>query len=421
MSSHPAKTSEQMRRARSLSRLSALVIDDELPIRRVLIALLTGLGFDVTTCGDAQEAWAWLDEHTPDLLITDWMLPGMTGPELVRDIRLSERFPGLYVILITGRADHDHHVEGLEAGADDFLAKPFSAGELRVRVRAGQRMLHLRQRLVDQNRVLESSNLAMSKELLAAGRLQRALLPSGAARVPGFETAWGLHPFGHASGDMFGVFPLDESHVGVSLVDVSGHGMAAAMLSFAVSRLLCPLPGQDNLVKRRLGRPPFYEIVSPIEVLRGVRDWFARDEYPGFYCTLIYAVLNADSGEVEWISAGHMPPIFTRGGECFTWSEQRTQTPVGLPIVPRGDDGSNRVTLAPGERVFFYSDGLVDLRGPDGLWLPDDSLETAIAQTSREPIQRSVELVIQSLRERSDRESFDDDATLVGLERRQRS
>jgi sigma-B regulation protein RsbU (phosphoserine phosphatase) len=217
---------------------------------------------------------------------------------------------------------------------------------------------------------------------------------------------------------MFGVFPLDERHVGVFLIDVSGHGMAAAMLSFALSRLLCPVPGQENLVKRRLTQAPYYELVRPVEVLKGVRDWFERDEIGGFYLTLIYAILNADSGVLEWVSAGHMPPILARSSGCSRWQGQFAQTPVGLPIVPRGDEMSNRTTLAPGERVFFYSDGLVDVRAQGGPWLPEDTLEEAIVQASGLPIGVCVEQVIRRLRLRSGRASFEDDVTLVGIERR---
>lgn len=388
-------------------------------MRKLVVSMLEELGFRVTACSDGEEAWGLLEQRTPDLLVTDWLLPGMTGTDLVHQIRLSERFPGLYIIMVTARAEHDHRVEGLEAGADDFLPKPFNQEEFKVRVRAGQRVLHLRQQLVDQNRLLESSNRALSRELLAAGKLQRAILPSGTTRVPGYESGWALHPHGHASGDMFGVFSLDERHAGVFLVDVSGHGMAAAMLSFAVSRLLCPVPGQENLVKRRLTRPPFYEVVRPAEVLRGVREWFDVDEYDGFYFTLVYGILNAETGVIEWVSAGHVPPVFVRGGESVRFAGQRTQTPIGLP--PRGDEEPNRAVLDPGERVFFYSDGLVDLRGADGLWLPDDALEVALARTSEEPIQRCVELAIQRLKERSGSDSLEDDATLVGMERRRAS
>jgi serine phosphatase RsbU (regulator of sigma subunit) len=272
--------------------------------------------------------------------------------------------------------------------------------------------------LLEQNRILEASNLEMAKELQSAGNLQRTIIPPGPARIPGYDSAWAFHPHGEASGDMFGVFPLDERHAGVFVLDVSGHGMASAMLSFAVSRLLCPIPGQDNLVKRRLSKPPYYEIVPPTEVLKGLRDRFEGEQSSRFYFTLIYAVLCAETGDLEWVSAGHMPPIFARGDECTRCREQSAQTPVGLPIAPHGDEASNRMTLAPGERVFFYSDGLVDIRDRKGLWLPDASLEGAITQTGQLPIARSVDSVIERLERRAGRKSFEDDVTLVALERR---
>ncbi len=309
-----------------------------------------------------------------------------------------------------GLALHTAHLNSVAAKTSLILRQ--ASEDFRELNRMKQEQLH------EQNRALEASHLEMSRELEAAGSLQRTIIPPGPARIPGFDSAWAFHPIGDASGDVFGVFPLDERHVGVFLVDVAGHGTAAAMLSFAISRLLYPMPGQDSLVKRRLRKPPYYEIVPPIQVLKKLRSWFEGDMTNRTHFTLIYAVLDAESGDLEWVSAGHLPPIFARADECFRYQQQSAQTPIGLPIAPQGDKGSNRATLAPGERVFFYSDGLVDIRDEKGLWLPDSSLEGAITRTGRLPIRLSVERVIERLEQRAGRRPFEDDVTLVALERR---
>lgn len=396
---------------------SAVVVDDDAPVRGLLATLLRTLGLEVRACGSADEAWALLEARPADLLVCDWLMPGMSGLELVGQIRLSEHFPGLYVIMVTGLSAGSDRTAALESGADDFLSKPFDETELRVRVRAALRVVHLRRQLVERNRQLEASNRELNQELLKAGRLQRAIVDMGAHRVPGFEVAWAFHPLGQASGDMFGVFPLDETHAGVFLLDVSGHGMAAAMMSFAVSRLLSPVPGQDNLVKRRLPVPPYYEIVPPMEVLRPLRARFEQEGMDGLYFTLVYAVLDAATGALEWVSAGHPAPVLVHDGACARGDPPRGQTPVGLAIETRGDAIPNRRTLAPGDRVVFYSDGAVEVRDRGGAWLPEQTLEQALERTCGGCVHEWPAAVVEALRERSGRRTFDDDVTLVALER----
>ena len=415
MSTHSSAPPSSPFRTASRSRHSVLVVEDEPGIRKLLSELLESFGLDVSVCADGEAAWERMQEQAPDMLITDWNLPGTSGPDLIRRIRLSEIFPALYVMMLTGRSAQSDLIEGLEAGADDFLAKPFDAGELRVRVRAGQRILHLRKQLIEQNRLLEASNREMERELRAAGNLQRALIQVGPTRVPGYEGSSVFRPYSQASGDMFGVLPLDERHAAVYMVDVCGHGAAAAMLAFAISRMLSHVPGQDTLVKRRIPQAPYYELRPPVQVLEGLRERFENHENSGLYFTLLYGLLDAGTGELEWVSAGHLPPVVLRGGRCITRHDQSSQTPIGLPIAPRGEVTSNRARLEPGDRVFFHSDGLVDLRDTEGNWLPENSLEAAIAQSAALPIGECVEQVVERLKRSAG--PLADDVTLIGLQR----
>ncbi|HEY2558847.1 MAG TPA: phosphate regulon transcriptional regulator PhoB [Caldimonas sp.] len=113
-----------------------LVVEDESAIAELIAINLRHAGFDVTLAGDAAQAQAAVDQVLPDLVILDWMLPGKSGHAMARDWRLAPRTRDIPIIMLTARADEADKVSGLDAGADDYLTKPFSINELLARIRA---------------------------------------------------------------------------------------------------------------------------------------------------------------------------------------------------------------------------------------------------------------------------------------------
>jgi DNA-binding response OmpR family regulator len=127
--------------------MKVLIADDDLVSRRLLQSYLQKWGYEVVAAADGNEAWRLFEADQFPLVITDWMMPGMDGPGLIGRIRASARARYVYTILLTARSEKEDVVAGMEAGADDFLSKPFDRDELRVRVRAGQRIIDLEQQL----------------------------------------------------------------------------------------------------------------------------------------------------------------------------------------------------------------------------------------------------------------------------------
>jgi diguanylate cyclase (GGDEF)-like protein len=129
--------------------MKVLVAEDNPVSQSMLRALLTKWGYDVAAARDGLEAWCILESaDAPRLAILDWMMPGMDGVELCRRVRGAAREPYIYILLLTARTESEDLVEGMEAGADDYLTKPFNTHELRVRLRAGRRILDLQEELV---------------------------------------------------------------------------------------------------------------------------------------------------------------------------------------------------------------------------------------------------------------------------------
>jgi two-component system, OmpR family, phosphate regulon response regulator PhoB len=119
-----------------MTKLTILVVEDEEAIRSMLLLVLEQAGFSVQTTGDAKEAQAILDQTHVDLILLDWMLPGISGAEWARRLRKESAYQELPIILLTARGEEEDKVRGFDVGVDDYMTKPFSPKELIARIRA---------------------------------------------------------------------------------------------------------------------------------------------------------------------------------------------------------------------------------------------------------------------------------------------
>jgi two-component system, cell cycle response regulator len=129
--------------------MKILAAEDNPVFQTTLRSILTKWGYEVILVGDGNQAWSVLQaDGGPRLAILDWMMPGLDGPEVCRRLRAANREPYVYVLLLTARAESQDLVEGMEAGADDYLTKPLRVPELRARLRAGRRIVELQEELM---------------------------------------------------------------------------------------------------------------------------------------------------------------------------------------------------------------------------------------------------------------------------------
>ena len=134
-----------------------LIAEDDATSRIVLQRVLAKWGYDVVVTTDGNEAWEAFQNARPDMAILDWMMPEMAGVDVCRRIRAHEGAGYVYVVLLTAKVQKQDIVEGLEAGADDYLAKPFDHAELRSRIRVGERVVELERALAAKVSILEKA------------------------------------------------------------------------------------------------------------------------------------------------------------------------------------------------------------------------------------------------------------------------
>jgi diguanylate cyclase (GGDEF)-like protein len=135
--------------------MKILIVEDELIFRRMVKKYLLEAGYDVVEAEDGQSAWGLFQREPFHLVITDWMMPGLNGTELIQKIRTSGGKNYTYIIMLTAMDDKDNVVVGLESGADEYLTKPFNSRELVARVASGIRILKLEEQLMQAHQQME--------------------------------------------------------------------------------------------------------------------------------------------------------------------------------------------------------------------------------------------------------------------------
>jgi len=134
--------------------MKILIAEDNVTTRRILKTILVKWNYDVVSACDGNEAWQKLQEKDPPkLIILDWMMPGINGVEICRRLRQADHMEVMYIILLTARDEKNDIVEGLGAGADDYIAKPFDTQELRARIDVGRRVVELQTALLEKEKL----------------------------------------------------------------------------------------------------------------------------------------------------------------------------------------------------------------------------------------------------------------------------
>lgn len=334
--------------------MQILVVDDDGATLIYLSSVLRKLGHNVVTTTNGETAYQMITEGKIQIVISDWNMPELSGIELCKRLRASDLSRYVYFILLTARDDKDSLLEGMESGADDYLVKPVDPRELHVRLHAGNRILKL-------EHDLKERNADLIRDVRMAAAMQRALLPK-AYQSPQVNLDWVFMPSHFVAGDMLGYYPLDDVRWVFFMLDVSGHGVASALISFSVSKLLWQNQQGDGAARNPATQPaPLHQSL----MMDALNYRFCTEpESANYFITMIYGTFYADTGKVILSSAGHPAPLH--------WHKrEKTLTEVnarGLPIGVMDDYHYEAETLAleAGDRLFVYSDGIVECPNSGG-------------------------------------------------------
>jgi phosphoserine phosphatase RsbU/P len=398
--------------------MKILVVDDEAFSRNVLSAMLRRCGYTVYEAPDGEVAWNVLHDEDIRLVVSDWVMPNLSGIELCRRVRSAGFDHYVYVILCTSKGEIADYIAGMDAGADDFMLKPISSEELRVRVRAGERVLHLERRLADKNRELEDTHTALQgayerikNDVKAAAWIQHNLLPPPNVRAQGVACNWCFRPSSYMSGDILNFFAIDDRHVGFYLLDVSGHGVPAALHSVALSLVLTPDSAHNSPLKKYDADCGEFTVVRPSEVISELNQRFqARDDK---YFTMSYGVLDSRSSLLRVAQAGNPNPVLIHPG-----GHVRTLSSGGMPVGlwPDMDFDSVEVPFTRGDRLVLYSDGISECANENHEEFGDARLLEYLSSTADRPLREMLNGLERELESWHGCADFEDDVSLLALE-----
>lgn len=389
-----------------------LVVDDSRLQRRILCALLRRWGYEVDDAESAQVALELCETNPPDIVVSDWMMPEMDGPEFCQAFRAMERDNYGYFILLTSKSEKGEIAAGLDAGADDFLTKPVNGDELRARLSAGERILQMQARLVESNNLLQETLDKLDHDLIEARKLQQSLVRERHRSFGGAEVSLMLRPSGHVGGDLVGFFPINSQRVALYSIDVSGHGVASALMTARLAGYLSGASFEQNiaLFENDLG---IYDAHPPETVATELNRLTLTELETENYFTLVFVDLNLCTGHARLVQAGHPHPILLRADGQVEYLGNGGM-PVGLiPDIPF--EGVS-FKMKPGDRLFITSDGVTECEDPAGKMLDQEGLSAILQRNAKLEGQPLLETLVWDLADYAKSEDFDDDVSAVVLD-----
>lgn len=384
--------------------LDVLIADDDAMVLEVLSMMVEAIGCRAQTATDGEQALAMLATGHFDVLITDWQMPKLDGIQLVRQLRRERSDGYLHIIMATTRAAERTVRDGLDVEVDDFLFKPIDPVLLELSIASARRSVDLQWRLARRNHHLATANARTREayrrirtDLDAAAATQRSLLPAAQLDGP-VRHAWLFIPSQGIGGDSLDVRVLSDGRRFFFQLDVSGHGIPAALRSF-------------SLHHRLSARPPL-DADNMLAMLAALnRD--AQDEPEGAYYTMVCGLVAADGSRVDFVRAGHPGPILVNAGGAR--SMEAGDPPIGL--LPGLRFGLQSVALAHGERLVLHSDGITDCCDRDGVSFGDDRLESFLCEHVDVPLPMMIAQLDDRLRKFRSIGTFEDDVSMLIIER----
>lgn len=306
----------------------AVVIEDDPDIRGLLARILVKEGFEVTETAAGLPGIEAVRAVQADLVTLDLNLPDMDGVEVCKKLR---EFSDAYIIMLTARVDELDRLTGLDNGADDYINKPFSPRELRSRVNA----LFRRSRT-------SSPDAEAQDDLVHAGKVQQSLLPTEKVQLDGYEVAGVFRPCRSVGGDFYDWYQTPDG-LHLTFADAMGKGMGAALIAATTRAVMRSVRYMDGL------EAAFSAASSTIE---------ADLDGTGSFVTMFHARLDADSGRVSYIDAGHGLALHVRsdGGAARL-------RPAGPPVGAWAGTlwHEAELDLFPGDALVVVSDGVLDV------------------------------------------------------------
>ena len=384
-----------------------LVIDNSKTDRMSVSSYLREAGYQVVEAADEKEGLAVCEEQFIDLILLDMRIPTVDGFLICSKLQSYSKLKFIPIILLSVHDDVELKVRAFECGAVDFINKPVTESELLARV---QIRLNVHQ-LTEYPLEGSTYHQELMQGLYGAAELQRNLLPKSVPDCQELLFASYFMPSHEVSGDLFNIQRLSSNHLAIYILDVSGHGSSAAMMTALATQALSGF----RAITRKKGQEEGDEeqIVSPKEVVSELNKEFpiARFDH---YMTIAYLLLNLKDNRFSYCCAGHPPIVHvTKEGDVSFLG--KGGPPAGMDGVWEEGEGS----LNSGDRLFFYTDGVVDHRNEAGEVYGEKRLVDSMVANWGYPLMDATCNIIDTLEDFGGHlDDGEDDMTLLAVEKK---
>jgi phosphoserine phosphatase RsbU/P len=387
-----------------------LIVDDSETVRNLLDAYLRKGGYKVVGAADGQAGFESCLQFTPDLVLLDIAMPRMDGFSLCARLQNDENLRQIPIIMLSACNDTESKMRSFGLGAVDYIVKPVSRGELLARIKTHLTISRLTYSLQEANRELLVNQQQLLQGLHAAADLQKHLLPKCVPNCEELHFASYFNPCQEVGGDIYNIQRLDNEHLALYILDVSGHGFPAAMMTALVTQALS---GSNTIVpKKKESDVKAESLASPEEVIWRLNREFPIDRF-NLYTTIIYLLFNTRDFSFRYCCAGH-PPLVHLTSEGKVNLLNTGGPPVGMDGT--WNEGEGR--LESGDRLFFYTDGLTEFSNEGGEFYGQKRLIESMENGQDFPLQAAVQNIVGDLKKFGGQVEADDDMTLLAVEKR---
>ena len=318
-----------------------LVADDQPDVLEALRFLLTDLHCEIDLVTSVDAVMTHLTRGIYDLLLMDLnytrdTTSGREGLTLIDRARAHD--PMLPIVVMTGWGSIDTAVEAMRRGAKSFVQKPWDNGVL----------VEIIERELADGLAVRQRDQRHAREQEEARLIQRALIPSAMPDLEGCDMAARWQPAEGIGGDCYDVLRFSNTRVGITIADVIGKGLPAALLMSNLQAAVRAFATNDAATR---------------DVASSINRLLARNIAVGKFVTFCYLVIDSAAGTIDYANAGHNPPLVLRSDGT---TERLDATGVVLGIFPDGVYESRTVAFAPGDRLICYTDGITEASDPGG-------------------------------------------------------
>lgn len=386
--------------------INILVVDDSESTRFLIKTYLLEGGYQVVEATDGKMGLEICRQQPIDLIVLDIHMPVMDGFSLCGKLQNEAELQSIPVIMLSALDDTESKVKSFECGAVDYVSKPVTEGELLARIQSHLSVSQLTATLRKTNRELSSYQQELLQGLSAAADIQKNLLPQRVPDCKQLRFASYFLPSHEVGGDIFNIQRLNSKYLAIYILDVSGHGFSAAIMTALFTQTLS---GSCSITRAR-GKDGEEQVVSPGKVISELNKEFPIARF-GHYATIAYLLYNMEDNSFRYCCAGH-PPIthVTQSGEV---------TFLGVGGPPAGLDGvwqEGEGILKSGDRLFFYTDGVIEYRNKAGEMYGKQKLVDSMVDNWGFSLTDATCNIIDTLEEFGDHLDGDDDMALLAVE-----